>query len=109
MAGKNGFTRAVSTCTICGKQNYLTRADAKAASRAVNPGKHFSAYECASGYYHFGALSTTIARGFSTRDGSREYPPEMTRDVDITEAQRKTRERAEKRITGRTPGKGETS
>jgi len=94
MAGKNGFTRAVGTCVSCGKQNYLTRADAKSAARAVNPAEHFSPYECISGYWHFGKLSTTVARGYGSRDASREYPPAVTRSVDPLAAQRKVRERA---------------
>lgn len=96
MGKQHGFVRGVATCALCGKVCYLTRADAKKAARTVNPSEHFSPYTC-NGMWHFGKLSPTIARGYSSRDGSREYPPAVTREPDIAAVQRRTRRRTRSR------------
>jgi len=93
MAGRAGFPRSIGTCPQCGKQSYLSRAQAKTAGRTINPAAHLSAYQCGE-YWHFGKLSSTVARGYGSRAGSVEYPPALTRDIDILEEQRKVRERA---------------
>lgn len=108
MMGKKfpGFPRAISTCAHCGKQSYMTRADAKRAAKTISPGEHYSPYQCLDGYWHFGKLSPTIARGYGSRDGSREYPPSATRSVDQFAAQRAVRRRANSRTNNSNNGAG---
>ena len=89
----HGYVRSVFTCPDCGKQCYLTRADAKRAAKTIAPNAHFSPYKCGE-FYHFGKLATVVARGYGTRDASREYPPSVTRDIDPVAALRAVRERS---------------
>lgn len=70
--------RSINTCPTCGKKSYQTRTDAKQAARRTNPARHLTPYQCTTGYWHFGTLAPIIARGASTRDATREYPPQTT-------------------------------
>jgi len=71
--------RSFGPCAACGKQMYADRSTAKSAARAHHPGIHMSSYPCASGYWHYGKLASTVVRGYGDRDASREYPPSVTR------------------------------
>jgi len=76
---------SLGICAECGKMRYRTRSDAKKAARRAHPGERMAAYPCTTddndgyeGRWHLGTMPTTIARGISTRDTAREYPPATT-------------------------------
>jgi hypothetical protein len=68
-------SRHVGSCPDqdCGKLRYLSRKDARAAARLVDPGDRMSPYPCGS-YWHFGHLKAAVLRGDATRDGQTNKP-----------------------------------
>lgn len=48
-------------CSVCGKQGcFRSRKEARAARRRIHPGERMRAYQCGSGYWHFGHLPDHI-------------------------------------------------
>lgn len=58
---------AVRTCPTCGKQCYLSRADAKFVIRTVHAGaRNMTAYRCGD-YWHAGHTTYQVRRGVIPR------------------------------------------
>lgn len=62
-----GFIPGGSVCPRCGKREWPTRKDAKAAARRFFPGERLSVYRCGD-VWHLGHLPTAVRRGHITRD-----------------------------------------
>lgn len=53
---------AITTCSTCGKRSFLSRRDARRASRALYPEEALRAYACG-GYWHIGHTAPWRKRG----------------------------------------------
>lgn len=51
------------TCSLCGKQGFVTRKGARSCARRAHPGSRLSVYDCAKGFWHYGHLPARVADG----------------------------------------------
>lgn len=60
---------SVGTCTApgCSKKSYTAKKHAKNAAKTLFPGSHSTAYQCETGYWHFGRPPQAAMAGIKGR------------------------------------------
>ena len=53
----------VGTCIQCGKVNFRTRKEARAAKRAIHPGEKMDTYQCFNDVWHYGHTDMWLPAG----------------------------------------------
>lgn len=75
MTGKAVSGRRDYTTCECGKRGYMSKKDAKAASKALHPGSGNHVYACeSSGLWHFGHLPVAVLNRGMDRSTLRRSP-----------------------------------